>query len=52
VAKIAVVAKDYLHKDIYLLMGELHLLDMSGSNIREIITKMKELGAMTSLKVV
>ena len=42
--KIAAAAKDYLHKDIYLLMGGFHLLDRSESDINKIIEELKSLG--------
>jgi 7,8-dihydropterin-6-yl-methyl-4-(beta-D-ribofuranosyl)aminobenzene 5'-phosphate synthase len=42
--KIAAVAKDYLHKDIYLLMGGFHLLDRSETDIKNIIKALKSLG--------
>jgi 7,8-dihydropterin-6-yl-methyl-4-(beta-D-ribofuranosyl)aminobenzene 5'-phosphate synthase len=46
IVKVASVARDYLHKDIYLLMGGFHMLGMNDSEIAEIITKLKSLGVI------
>jgi 7,8-dihydropterin-6-yl-methyl-4-(beta-D-ribofuranosyl)aminobenzene 5'-phosphate synthase len=44
IEKIAAAAHNYLHKNIYLLMGGFHLLNRSESEIEKIIKELKWLG--------